>query len=100
MWFSSYKIYNISQLYLPDDNFLILTEDVSVTDVTAADIGDSTIAIEAAAISALVLLPGEDKILPPFRFFPIKKKKKVRKKRKSNGKRKEYIMRINDNDKK
>ena len=90
-------------MFLPDDNFLILTEDVSVTDVTAADIGDSTIAIDAAAaISALVLLPGEERILPPLRFFPTKKEKekkiekKIEKKRKLNGKSKEYIMRIND----
>ena len=55
--------------FLPDDNFLILTEEVRVTDVTAADIGDSTTAMEAA-ISARVLLPGEESILPPLTFFP------------------------------
>ena len=57
----------------PDDNFLILTEEVRVTDVTAADMGDSTTAIEAA-ISARVLRPGDESILLPFTFLPVKER--------------------------
>ena len=44
-----------------------------VTDVTAADMGDSTTAIEAA-ISARVLRPGDESILPPFTFLPVKER--------------------------